>query len=526
MSSLHRLDPKAKFLTVLVLSVVAWATALLAFVILIDPYGLSPLSLPVARINALKPARVDIDRQIKPYEVWRQQPRTVFLGTSRVHQSMNPGVLDGSRYAPAYNASIPAGSLASNIANLEQYVQIDPNLKSVFIELFIYNFLGTAQNYTLRSKRDVFSEIVPFFVSTGALWDAYITLLHNVLGRAPSRHIAPGGYFVQSPGINPVGLFAGFPAGIWALHPNGRSAIALHDDAFETFRTMNRFAREHGIELVWVATPNHAYSDYFFDAVGAWDLVEEWLRRLTAEATVYSYSQPNDWVYEPVSKDMRYWNDPFHASLAMGDGMLSLLADRSSAGAPDDLLQRLTPQDVPGHIERRKAAIQRWANDQRNAAFIEQFAEEQRQKNEDAPPLGKIAEDGLRVDGRAYSLARRVAGALENAVQTQDGYLVSGWAADAVANGPVTSVVVAVGDTIVTRTRPTIDRLDIAQGIASGAQRSGFSVDVHVARPAGTPKSQIRIFGLMADGVAVQLASSLAGTTGGAFADAPFGAGP
>ena len=57
-------------------------------------------------INEHKPKRRDIDRFIKPYDVWRYQPRTVFLGSSRILQAIDPSLLDGTRFAPAYTAGL------------------------------------------------------------------------------------------------------------------------------------------------------------------------------------------------------------------------------------------------------------------------------------------------------------------------------------------------------------------------------------------------------------------------------------
>ncbi len=132
----------SRYLRYLVAAAFGWALALLAFTLLIDPYGVSPVHATIQGVNALKPKRLDIDRLIKPYEVWRRQPQTVFLGTSRIHQSIDPSVLDGTRFAPAYNASIPASSLSLNITHLDNYLRLDPSLKTVFVELFVYNFLG------------------------------------------------------------------------------------------------------------------------------------------------------------------------------------------------------------------------------------------------------------------------------------------------------------------------------------------------------------------------------------------------
>ena len=102
------------YLRALGLSVAIWLGLFVLFTWTIDPYGVSPLRLSLQGMNAQKPKRIDIDRMIKPYEVWRYQPRTVFLGTSRMHQSMDPAVLDRTRFAPAYNASIDRKSTRLN----------------------------------------------------------------------------------------------------------------------------------------------------------------------------------------------------------------------------------------------------------------------------------------------------------------------------------------------------------------------------------------------------------------------------
>jgi hypothetical protein len=75
-------------------------------------------------VDAVKPKRLAIDRLIKPYEVRRDQPRSVFLGTSRFHQAIDPADLDGTRFSPAYNASIPGGSLGEMAALLEQFFEL------------------------------------------------------------------------------------------------------------------------------------------------------------------------------------------------------------------------------------------------------------------------------------------------------------------------------------------------------------------------------------------------------------------
>jgi len=71
------------YLRTLAVSVALLFGLILAFVCVIAPYGVSPLRVSQAGINAFKPKRLAIDRLIKPYEAWRDQPRTTFLCTSQ-----------------------------------------------------------------------------------------------------------------------------------------------------------------------------------------------------------------------------------------------------------------------------------------------------------------------------------------------------------------------------------------------------------------------------------------------------------
>src|SRR5438477_78164 len=79
------------------------------------------------------------------------QPRTVFMGTSRIQQAFDPALLDGTRFAPAYNGAIPASTLAQNEAHLEHYFDLDPNLKHVFFELFFWQFI-TLETYEVQPE--------------------------------------------------------------------------------------------------------------------------------------------------------------------------------------------------------------------------------------------------------------------------------------------------------------------------------------------------------------------------------------
>jgi hypothetical protein len=354
------------------LSVAIWLGLFLAFTWTVDPYGVSPLRLSLNGINALKPKRLAIDRIIKPYEVWRYQPRTIFLGTSRLHQSLDPAVLDGTRFAPAYNAAIPGGSMQLNADDLEQYVKLNPNLRTVIVEVLLNNFLGGAKDRTPKTWTEFATNVVVLFASADPLWDSVTTLAHNALHGPPTSEIMPGGNLRFPPGLRGAGSnFDGYETSFWNSDSSKRDLLVLYPPAVEAFRDVIEMARAHNLELIFVATPNHAFIDYSYEAIGGWAAVEECLTKLSALATIYSFSQPNPWVYEPVSAQLAYWNDPLHPSLGMGRGMLTSLAGLPVAGLPGNFMERLTPERVASHIESRRQGVRRWA--QSNPAFVDRF---------------------------------------------------------------------------------------------------------------------------------------------------------
>jgi hypothetical protein len=367
----------SRYLIVVALGVALWFVLFVAFTLFIDAYGVSPLRVTVRGVNEFKPKRVDIDRIIKPYEVWRLQPKTVFLGTSRIHQSIDPAVLDRTKYAPAYNASIPASSLGLNISHLQQYLKLDPSLRTVVVELFLYNFLGQGQEHPPKDFNEYLRNSLNLFISSDAFWASLQTLYYNLKVATPVYEIKPGGYFYYPPRHNAKGHFDGYPAGIWKLHATRPTGMKLHQPAFDAVREIIELCRAHKLELIFVLTPNHAYDDYYIEAIGGWDTVQEWLARLSAEpVTLYSFSQPNTWVYESVSTQMRYWNDPYHFSLEMGRGIQQSLAGNPGGDLPQNFALRLTPDKVAAHIEVRRSAVREWA--QTHPEFVAAFYEEKR----------------------------------------------------------------------------------------------------------------------------------------------------
>ncbi len=135
-------------------------------------------------------------------------------------------------------------------------------------------------------------------------------------------------------------------------------------------------ARVHDLELVFIVTPSYAFVEHYYDAIGAWDVIQECLMTLSELGTVYSFSQANGWTQEAPHDPMVYWNDPLHFTLEMGRGMQASLAGLPVSGLPANFMERLTPDRVASHIEGRRLGARRWAEAYRS--FVGRFEEARR----------------------------------------------------------------------------------------------------------------------------------------------------
>jgi hypothetical protein len=348
------------YLRALALAAVGWLALFVLFTWTIDPYGVSPLKLRIERFNALKPKRIDIDRYIKPFEVWRDQPRTVFLGTSRIHQSIDPAGFDGTAFGPAYNASIPASTVRENVTHLEQFFRADKQLRAVFAELFLYNFVGPP--LVPREKPSLLEDGAALFLSANGAFDAFQTLAFNVARRPAPSYIAPGGFRVPPASITTSFGQAAFIDAIMQIHRKILpEMMPLQTAAFADLDQIVDLCRKNNAELYLLITPNYPWDDYRLHSFGYWPLLEDWLYRVSRYPNVISYSQYNAILEEKPAPFMKYWNDPIHFNLHTGQLMMQAFLGGSDAEIPANFMRRVTPETVGAVAAERRKGLERWS---------------------------------------------------------------------------------------------------------------------------------------------------------------------
>jgi hypothetical protein len=336
------------------------ALILVTAVLIVDPYGVSPLRLSIPGFNLHKLKTVDIDRQSKPVRVLFQQPKTIFLGTSRVHWGLDPDVLADTALGPATNAALPAAFMGENLEYLRHLMPISWNLQTVFLELRFTTFLSPWGRGRESDVVDFWSRSLSLFVSLRAVWDCIGTAGRNFLDPQPHGHVGWNGFFYRSDSAyNSMSSFGRFPEGIWHAWEQSGGQLNYQSSAMDAVREAIALAKKNDIDLVFLLLPEHTYIDFWLDYLDMWPMMEKWLPEIAGQATVISLAQPNARTMEEPSTDM-HWYDPNHFKPEIGRAIQLALAGRPTSDLPEDFMIRLTPQTAREHVERRRAASRAW----------------------------------------------------------------------------------------------------------------------------------------------------------------------
>lgn len=490
------------YLSKLLMWIIIFFGILFGFIWMVDPYGVSPIHINIPTINLYKPERAHIDRLIKPYEVWRYQPKTIFMGTSRIHQSMDPAIFDGTEYAPAYNAAIPASTLAENLAHIEQYIKLDPHIKHIFIELFLYNFVQELNEPLPKTWKEFFNNVVSLQFSSSAFLNSIRTVFANRNeNNSIPAHINKRGYWVQSSTFNPASTFSDVMFIRTVLGWDKPTKMRLAINNFKYLDQIIKLARDNGIKLHFFVTPNYPWDDYRLLALGNWPILEEWLRHIAKYPDVVSFSQYNPLIEEEISNSMQWWNDPTHFSLPMGRKMLKTYLGQE-AEVPDNFMRHINQTTIEAIIAERRAGLMNWVK--KHPDFVMTFEDIETTSDSFNGTLN-VQSKSLLLNEKTYPIRLGV-GEVVLTDRTENSLRADGWTVDEIAKQPVKQIIATIGDKIGAQWFPTAPRDDIEMALGKQTKRSGFSISIPL-KPEQS-NEPIRIFAIMRDGSATQLTSS------------------
>ncbi len=485
-----------------------WLIPITLFICIVDPYGVSPIQINLLGLNTHKPFRLDIDRVIKPYEVLRYQPKTIFLGTSRIQQSIDPSIFDGTHFAPAYNAAIPASKLEENFGNIEQYLKLDHHIKDIFIELFLYNFTTPQPERATKTWSEFFNSNISLLLSTDAVIDSVKTIILNQDNYKTSyspAHIAKLGYRIPNNDFNPADTFSDDLFTRTVLGWDKAAKLQLQPSAMQALDNIVAIARRNNIKLHMLMTPNYPWDDYRLISLGYWPLLETWMRKMATYSDVVSFSQYNKFLEEPPthSPKMIWWNDPTHFSLNMGREMMNAYLGHAEKDAPKNLMRHVTPATVESVIAERRRGALRWAAT--HSDFVAAF-EAMKTRTDTVSGTLDTSRMILSVNGHDHPIVLGI-GSILFADKQDNNLSTSGWTLDELINQRTTQLIATIGSTVVAQGFPTVIKDDM--DLAFGRRFIPTHFNIQIPLNSWNGSEPIRVFALMQDGRAVQLTSEV-----------------
>jgi len=389
----------------LVLTLASLALALLgvaAFNYLVDPY----LVFDQARragFNQVKPAADVREWLMKAYEVPRQNPRTVVLGSSRSDIGLNPESPAWPRqWQPVYNLSMAGSNLGLNLSYLKHLLQAHGSqsaLRTVVVGLDFESFLeqpgrspsmgppeleatsrlqAMAASSVLARQR-VWQDQAEALLTLDAVIDSASAVLANRTSSVGVDLAANGRFsdgqlqqWTRNDGVGQLfkqknlDTLKGFKPPRRSLDPGDGSLMHGQADIAELFK----LAGQRQLQLILLIQPSHVSRLEMLDAMGYWAELERWKQLLAklsdaarssgVDVTLWDFSgyEPENLEAMPPAAQARtplrwYW-DPVHYRPAMGDRLVETMA-AGSAGNGGSLVAPLTSATLEARLQRVRA---------------------------------------------------------------------------------------------------------------------------------------------------------------------------
>ncbi|MGZ8945458.1 MAG: hypothetical protein ACXW1W_08520 [Methylococcaceae bacterium] len=301
---------------------------------IVDPYWYYR-DIEIKDFNAVKLEFYNHERHVKPHLLVRNQPEAIILGNSYSEIGFDPrnaffanhGRLKGMNYAFA-------GAPWNMVQCQFEFAVTHAHIKRALIGFNPDNLPAANCAKDFASIGQI--NIGELLLSMPTLRASIKTIREQKKAR-PS-HTPDGMYFAlrDEPGVN-----IRFGEGFVRRKKQKLQCVKASDTPFNSgaentfelsgLRRMIKIAKEHNIELVLVAYPQHAYSLELDNQCGDqdthWRAMKQIATLIEAEAKpdqvrAWQFLSYNELTTEPIGSTAKYWQDAMHFNFEMGNMML------------------------------------------------------------------------------------------------------------------------------------------------------------------------------------------------------------
>lgn len=361
------------------------ALSLVAFVgvfnFVVDPYGFYRI-LEIKGFNQQKEGVRSKIRYVKALELPLRKPKTIIMGSSRVHDGMNPQhfILQDPAYIPVYNLGIDMDRIHESLQYLKHSL-IHTKVKRVILGLDFFMF-NAAQKVNsnfdsslVARKVQLTDYISTSLLSRGALEDSIRTL--KISYSQPDREeflangYRPGNFvFYKVKNYSSLHYYTNYI--FLSSLPSQTKYYAemnLDEQVFHDFEEILRICKQSNIDIKLYISPAHANLDgEGITVAGKWEMMEDWKRRLVEisdryGASLWDFSGYNSVTTEPVKTPMKYYWDSSHFTEFTSDLILKRIFASTyyAHEIPADFGVLVSSVNIESHLEKIREAKMNYA---------------------------------------------------------------------------------------------------------------------------------------------------------------------
>ena len=384
------------------------------FNFIVDPYGFYRV-LEIKGFNQQKEGVRSKIRYVKALELPLRKPKTIIMGSSRVHDGMNPKhfLLQDSAFTPVYNLGIDMNRIHESLQYLKHSL-IHTKVKRVILGLDFFMFNADQKvNSNFDSSlvgRKVNSEdyISTSLLSTDALADSIKTI--------KSSYTQPGREEFLSNGFRP-GKFVFYKIKNYSsLHyytnyiflsplPSETkyyAEMSLDERVFQDFEEILKICKQNNIDIKLYISPAHANLDgEGVLAAGKWKMMEDWKRRVVVltdryGASLWDFSGYNSVTTEPVKTPMKHYWDSSHFTEFTSDLILKriLVTSEYAHEIPADFGVQISTANIELHLKKARQARASYAAKNSSDLYMQNLLYKS--------ILGGAPLDAIKIEGMFY----------------------------------------------------------------------------------------------------------------------------
>ncbi|MEQ9235218.1 hypothetical protein [Coleofasciculus sp. E2-BRE-01] len=336
------------------------------FNMIIDPYDI--FNTPdFLGINDSKPHKDKNDRLFKATDVIRIKPVTVFLGSSRTKQALNPSHSALKNEQPAYNLAINGPNAYEVRRYLEHAIANQKNIKTVVFGVDFSMFNSSLMNQpTFSEKRLEKSSLAleDFLNSTfslDALFASRETVVASLADAKENDNYGDNG-FMPNRKLAPDETEWRFNGGI-ELYFDFHSDYQFSEQYFSDLKKIVELCEEYGVDLKVFISPSHATQWEAIRATGRWQTFEQWKRKLVKIVPVWDFSGYNSITTEVINDTMQNYADNSHYTEKVGNLVLNRIFSHNENTVTKDFGILITPQNIESHLNKINEDRELWAEE-------------------------------------------------------------------------------------------------------------------------------------------------------------------